>query len=273
MADILTCRVHPTVFLNIVDFYERRNEDAKRVIGTLLGSYDVNGHVEVTDCFTVPHTEVGDEVAVHIEFAKTSTELHKIVNQSEVIVGWFSTGSDVTAHSVLIHEYYTRDCKNSIHLTVDTTLKGGKMSMKAYVSIPLGVPDKSSGTMFRPIEVTGVMSDAEKVGVDFLQRSKHAPDSIISLDSDYKQISDTCLQLQERLAIISQYIQQVISGEIPSDAQLGRVLMDLMNSVPQIQPKQFQDMIDTNKKDLLMVLYLTDLVKSQIILNEKISLL
>ena len=45
----------------------------------------------------------------------------------------FSTGAEVTAHSVLIHEYYTRECKDSIHLTVDTTLKDSKMSMKAYI--------------------------------------------------------------------------------------------------------------------------------------------
>ena len=33
----ITCRVHPVVLFSIVDSYERRNEDAKRVIGTLLG--------------------------------------------------------------------------------------------------------------------------------------------------------------------------------------------------------------------------------------------
>ena len=39
MAVNLVCRVHPTVLFSIVDSYERRNEDAKRVIGTLLGGY------------------------------------------------------------------------------------------------------------------------------------------------------------------------------------------------------------------------------------------
>lgn len=31
------CYVHPVVLVAIVDSYERRNEDARRVIGTLLG--------------------------------------------------------------------------------------------------------------------------------------------------------------------------------------------------------------------------------------------
>lgn len=38
MAAVVTsCRVHPIVLFSIVDAFERRKEDAKRVIGNLLG--------------------------------------------------------------------------------------------------------------------------------------------------------------------------------------------------------------------------------------------
>ena len=37
MASNLVCKVHPVVLFSIIDAYERRNEGAKRVIGTLLG--------------------------------------------------------------------------------------------------------------------------------------------------------------------------------------------------------------------------------------------
>ena len=59
--------IHPTALFTIVDSYERRNEDAKRVIGTLLGT-DTNGVVEVTNCFTVPHVETQDEVRFFLLF-------------------------------------------------------------------------------------------------------------------------------------------------------------------------------------------------------------
>ena len=39
MALNLVAKVHPVVFFAIVDSYERRNLDAHRVIGTLLGNY------------------------------------------------------------------------------------------------------------------------------------------------------------------------------------------------------------------------------------------
>ena len=53
--------LHPVALFGIVDGYERRNEDAKRVIGTLVGTVD-KGIVEVKNCFTVPHQETEDEV-------------------------------------------------------------------------------------------------------------------------------------------------------------------------------------------------------------------
>ena len=39
MALNAVCRIHPVVLFSIVDSYERRNEDARRVIGTLLGKH------------------------------------------------------------------------------------------------------------------------------------------------------------------------------------------------------------------------------------------
>lgn len=41
MAICVVAKVHPVVLFSIVDSYERRNEGAQRVIGTLLGKYSV----------------------------------------------------------------------------------------------------------------------------------------------------------------------------------------------------------------------------------------
>ena len=110
-------RLHPVILASIVDSYERRNEGAARVIGTLLGTVDKHS-VEVTNCFSVPHNESEDEVAVDMEFAKNMYELHKKVSPNELILGWYATGHDITEHSVLIHEYYSREAPNPIRLTV-----------------------------------------------------------------------------------------------------------------------------------------------------------
>ena len=67
-------------------------------------------------------------------------------------------------HSVLIHEYYSRETKNPIHMTVDTFMRGGKMNMKAYISTAIGIPGKTTGTMFTPIQVGITSYDPEQTG-------------------------------------------------------------------------------------------------------------
>lgn len=37
----LCVKVHPIVLFQIVDAFERRNADSQRVIGTLLGTYNI----------------------------------------------------------------------------------------------------------------------------------------------------------------------------------------------------------------------------------------
>ena len=69
MAGIYSCcYVHPVVLVAIVDSYERRSEDAKRVIGTLLGNsilygnmtwYDAGSSVKIRICGVRPINQPG----------------------------------------------------------------------------------------------------------------------------------------------------------------------------------------------------------------------
>ncbi|XP_033742520.1 eukaryotic translation initiation factor 3 subunit F-like [Pecten maximus] len=270
MATNLVCRVHPVVLFSIIDSYERRNEDAKRVIGTLLGVYD-KGAVEVTNCFAVPHNESEDEVAADLEYARNMFELHKKVNAAEVIVGWYSTGSEVSEHSVLIHEYYAREAKNPVHLTVDTTLKGSKMDVKAYISTSIGVPNKTMGCMFTAVQVETITYEPERVGVDLIQQGKLNPKRSVAMVTDLQQVENACTSLQDKLAMVMSYVDDVLSNKIPADNRIGRHLLELTTNVPQIAPEEFESMLNSNMKDLLMVVYLANLTRTQLALNEKLS--
>jgi translation initiation factor 3 subunit F len=123
-------KIHPTVLFSIIDAYERRNEKMTRVVGTLLGT-NIQGNIDITDAYVVPHRD-GDEVAIDVDFAKTSYFAFKKVNPMVNIVGWFATGFDIPNTSCLIHEYYARETKSPIHLTIDTTLKTNRPEIKAY---------------------------------------------------------------------------------------------------------------------------------------------
>uniref|UniRef100_A0A8C9L5V7 Eukaryotic translation initiation factor 3 subunit F n=1 Tax=Serinus canaria TaxID=9135 RepID=A0A8C9L5V7_SERCA len=235
------------------------------------GRWTVDKHsVEVTNCFSVPHNESEDEVAVDMEFAKNMYELHKKVSPSEIILGWYATGHDITEHSVLIHEYYSREAHNPIHLTVDTSLQNSRMSIKAYVSAPMGVPGKTMGVMFTPLTVKYVYYDTERIGVDLIMKTCFSPNRVIGLSSDLQQVGSASARIQDTLTMVLQYAEDVLSGKVAADNTVGRFLMDLINQVPKISPEDFETMLNSNINDLLMVTYLANLTQSQIALNEKL---
>jgi translation initiation factor 3 subunit F len=269
MALNLVARVHPVALFSIVDSFERRNEGATRVIGTLVGTYE-KGAVEVTNCFCVPHTESIEEVAIDLEFAKNMYELHRKVNPSEVIVGWYATGHDITEQSVLIHDYYTREVNQPVHLTVDTTLLSGKMGIKGYISTPMGVPGRTNGTMFTPLPIEIVCYEPEAIAVQIAQRGKNATKKTTDIVGDVESISLATKNMREMLDAVISYIDDVISGQIPADNNIGRCLMDMVHSVPQLDVAEFENMINTSMKDLLMVVYLSQLSKVQLAIHEKL---
>ncbi|XP_045478928.1 eukaryotic translation initiation factor 3 subunit F-1 [Harmonia axyridis] len=275
MALNLQVKVHPVVLFQIVDAFERRNADSQRVIGTLLGTLE-KGVVEVTNCFCVPHKEYDDQVEAELSYAMDIYDLNRKVNSTEVIVGWWATGHEVTNHSSVIHEYYSRECNNPVHVTVDTSLQGGRMGLKAYVCVQLGVPNGKQGSMFTPIPVDVTCYDPEVFALQLCQKtmgpSSNRPRQTHPVQ-DLAQVAEAGSKMSGLLDQVLSYVEDVLAGRTKPDNAVGRSLLDLVNSVPHMTNEQFSEMFNSNVKDLLMVITLSQLIKTQLQLNEKLTLL
>lgn len=262
-------KIHPTVLFQIIDAYERRNEKMTRVVGTLLGS-NIQGNIEVTDSFVVPHRD-GDEVALDVEFAKISMNNYRKVNPTVSIVGWFSTGYDIPNTSCLIHEYYARETVSPIHLTIDATLKNNKPEVKAYYSTELGVPDKKQGTIFVPIPIEVISYDAERLAIDLLQDGRTTAKRIVKPGMDLVNVKLALDDIYLMLVSVNDYVDKVISGKISMDSNVGRSLMKIVDAIPLLDAQTFDTLMTNQMNDLLMVSYLSGLVKAQLTLNEKLA--
>ena len=276
----LKVNVHPVVLFNIVDAYERRNLDQPRVIGTLLGSTDKSGVIEITNSFVVIHRETNGEVAMDIDVPKELFELYRKVNANETIVGWFAVGEDdVNEYSVLIHDYYSRETNNPIHLTVTPTKDS--VDIKAYVSTPIGVPTKMMGTLFSPIPhlVTTAGYDTEMVGLKSCLSSIGIPGSYSSANSEIEMLVSATKRCSDTITQLINFIDEAIlsSGKSANPAitaktnEIGRQLMSMVEGLSPFGDDE--EKLNTNIKDLLMVIYLCNLSKTQLMLNEKLSLL
>ncbi|KAJ3287309.1 hypothetical protein HDU79_005818, partial [Rhizoclosmatium sp. JEL0117] len=61
------------------------------------------------------------------------------------------------------------------------------------------------------------------------------------------------------------------SGEIPANDAIGRYLLDTVSSVPLIQSTDFEKMFNNHLQDLLMVVYLSNLTRTQLAIAQRLQ--
>ncbi|KAI3855638.1 hypothetical protein MKW92_007549 [Papaver armeniacum] len=262
----LSAKVHPVVIFNICDCYVRRPDQAERVIGTLLGSVSSDGTVDIRNSYAVPHNESSDQVALDIDYHHNMLLSHQKVNPKEVIVGWYSTGFGVSGGSALIHEFYSREVPNPVHLTVDTGFTNGEASIKAFVSVILTLGDRQLAAQFHEIPLDLRMIEAERVGFDILKSTM-----VDKLPSDLEGMEASMERLLALIDDVYKYVDDVVEQRVAPDNKIGRFIADTVASIPKISPGAFDKLINDNIQDHLLLLYLSSLTRAQLGLAEKLN--
>lgn len=275
-------KVHPVVLFNIIDSFERRSKKTPRVFGTLLGNVDKLGFVEVSNCFVVLYREKEGELYIDLNLARELGDLHRKVNPNESIVGWFAVGPGSSDdYAFLLHEYYSRETTNPIHLCVDPSTEKG-LDIKAFVSTNFGVPNigdtRSQGTMFSQVNSLSLVSgyDTEMVALKVCGNNMLEPEGL-PIDCELDTILKSCGEIVKLLEIVLKFIDDRIlnassvAGRPANSNDIGRQLMSMVESVIPLDVTNTEAM-NAVLKDLLMVIYLSNLGKTQLMLNEKLVL-
>ena len=277
----IAVKVHPVVLFNIIDSFERRSLKTPRVFGTLLGNVDKLGNVEVANCFVVLYREKDGELYIDLNLARELMELHRKVNPNESIVGWFAVGpSSSDDYAFLLHEYYSRETTNPIHLCVDPTTEKG-IDIKAFVSTNFGVPngdERSRGTMLSQVSSLSLVAgyDAELVALKACANGIHQPDIGYPIGKELDTVLKACTEINGLLGTVLKFIDDKILGSSaasrPANSnEIGRQLMAMVENVIPLDVQNIEAM-NAVLKDLLMVIYLSNLGKTQLMLNEKLIL-
>ncbi|KAJ1909560.1 hypothetical protein IWQ60_011107 [Tieghemiomyces parasiticus] len=272
--------IRPLVFFAVLEHYLRRNENQDRVIGTLLGTPSDKG-IEITNCFPVPHYETEDQVEVDMEHHHNMLELHQRVNPNEVIVGWYATGNSLNSYSALIQDYYNREVGvgNAVHLVLDTGLTGDSLGVRTFVSSPVGTLSKPENCMFVPVPFTVKFNETDTNGLELVSSAKEeqpapanqaaaAPHHLLG---DMAGLEQALIKLQAMLARVAAYVHKVVDGDTPANGVVGRYLMDLLAATPKIEAASFEKMFNSHLQDLLMVVYLSDLTRTQLSVADRLQ--
>ncbi|WVZ05999.1 hypothetical protein V8G54_019345, partial [Vigna mungo] len=261
-----SAKVHPLVIFNICDCYVRRPDQADRVIGTLLGSVLPDGTVDIRNSYAVPHNESIEQVALDIEYHHNMLVSHQKVNPKEIIVGWYSTGLGVTGGSALIHEFYSREVQNPIHLTVDTGFTNGGGTIKAYVSNNLSLGERQIAAQFQEIPLDLRMVEAERIGFDMLKAT-----AVDKIPSDLEGMEASMQHLLVLIDDIYKYVDDVVEGRVAPDNKIGRFISDAVGSLPKVSPRVFDKLVNDSLQDHLLLLYLSSITRTQLSLAEKLN--
>lgn len=274
----LSVTIHPAALLSILDHYLRGTTEGgnQRVIGTLLGLRNDNNEVEVRNSFAALHSETEEQIVVDMDYHRSVYDLYQKVNPKEVIVGWYSTGSELDNYSALVHQnFFSPETAPhpAIHVVVNTGVqKAGELGVKAFISAPIGVTPRAENCAFIPIPCELKFGDAERSGLDLLSavQSNQTLAASTELDILEKSIKDIIAMIDRVLA----YVQSVTSGEIAGDERIGRKLLDsLGSSVEGLERDSMESLFTAHLQDTLMVSYLSNLVRSQAEISSRLVLL
>jgi len=108
----------------------------------------------------------------------------------------------------------------------------------------------------------------EKTGIDILVKGMRSSGSVLkNLDN----LGLSFKRLLNLLEAAENYVKNVLEGKQKEDAQIGRMLWDTVSSLPKIEVASFEQMWNNSMTDLLMIVYLANITKSQIITTEQLQ--
>jgi translation initiation factor 3 subunit F len=148
------------------------------------------------------------------------------------------------------------------------------MGCKAYVSAGLTLGDARVGTAFKEAALTVVNAESDRVGIDTLLKmtdsaaagggSTSAGDSIDSVETTVKRLLRT-------LEGVTDFVEKVVQGKATADPAVVCLLQQLVAAAPRLPSESFGKMVNTQVQDMLTIVYLANLTRTQLALAEKLQ--
>jgi len=268
--------VHPLVLLSTVDHYNRVARDTnKRVVGVLLGEVH-KGVVDVTNSYAVPFEE--DEMAPGIcffdhNYHENMYSMYKKVNARENIVGWYSTGPRIRPDDLSINEIIRNYTPNPIYVIIDVQPKQDfEIPTKSYVAVEEVKEDGTEAPALSFHHITSEIGalEAEEVGVEHLLRD--VKDTSVSTLAT--QVNGKLLSLKSfisHLQEIRTYLENVCNQKLPINHTILSQLQDVFNLAPNLDVQEVSKNFAVKTNDMMLVIYLSSLVRSVIALHSLIN--
>jgi hypothetical protein len=274
----LRVRVNPLVIAACIDAFARREERETRAIGTLMGYVSEGSVLDIADCYTVRHNDKHDTVSLDTDYHKKMVKQRTEVHPKEQVIGWFSCGKDIgfDAKTANLQKWYrSRESQFSsspglqqpCFLHVNPEAEPGKLGVHVYTSQQM--PGTEYLMRFDELPLCKSTFQQEKNIMDMVMEARTTGTSkpINTLDAFSRNLDE----LMELFKKAKAYVQGVLSGQTEANPEVGRALSRALQSESLVDEGKFNDLCNGAMKDTLMVMYLSNLARTQIVLVEQIG--
>lgn len=316
--------LHPLVVINVSDHYTRfaamrmfpeataRNAEADpsaaphalsdsqgnaRVIGILLGVQS-GRTVEVCHSFELQAKILDDNTtAIDGDFMQNRISQYKQIFGEYNVVGWYCTGSEVSAEDLRLHTDVFSVLNEAPILLVMNPASSGTVG-----GAPSGrAPARPSGSDHRPTYSPNVLTtyqmelrvvndmpkmmlapvphryaseDSERIAVDHVMR--HAVpgggDGTSSTALHLWTLRRSIKMLKNRMELLVAFLEATASGAIEIDHGLLRKVAGVCARLPAMDCKEFTEAFADERQDSLVVTYLAGVTKSLCSMNEAVDM-
>lgn len=241
-------------------------------MGILLGQV-VKGKVSCTNSFAVPFEEDEKDSSVWFldhDYLENMFAMFRKVNARERIVGWYSTGPKIHTGDLQINDLIQNYCSEPVLVIVDVKPKDLGLPTEAYISVDEVQKDGSVNRTFEHLPSEINAADAEEVGVGHLLRDiKDA--SVSSLTGEITAKLAALKSLKSRLAELQAYLADVAEGRLPINNEIMYNMQDVFNLLPSLNIPDLVKGFNTKTNDMMLVLYVSALIRSIIALHDLVD--
>jgi len=210
------------------------------------------------------------------------THFTAVITKKEVIVGWYTTttvnGEFIIDNSSLIHDFYSSECENPVHLVIDTTLLGDNISARGFVVKQMVVGEDVLANTFQEAKVDLELSEAETTVLYTMIHGQSAPSKwssseiVTTLPSSTERLEGAVTDLSKVLDDVQNYVDNVVDGKVAPSREIGIAIAEALNALASqsAQSTAQQNSVQTKVQDLLMVSFLSTLTQTQTLISEKL---
>eukprot|EP00466_Bigelowiella_natans_P021395 jgi/Bigna1/72730/fgenesh1_pg.21_\ len=293
----IVLKVHPLVVFSILDHYKRRDPKQEHVIGILMGEVNITPQgkeYQIKNCFQQESMEhKGGGLIFDVNYYQKMATLQKKLNPKESVIGWYATDTQLDiisyeVYSVSAHQSYISCLRNDIrpsptllseecvdvHLMVSKNNnpplgEGFRLKKEGFwgksISFPFGriktgAPPFGRGKKARVGAVTTGGTDSER-------KSPFTPATMLS---EMENLTYSLRELLHLLDTVSEYVDQVVAGKERSTPEIGSAIKDALAAIPRIDMEMFTRMFNQKTENMLMILYLTNIIRTQVTLTNRI---